>query len=415
MGDFYMKLLDKIKSVARKFGMCIVVFGLSIVLIIGFKGHSDRANMAEIATQVAQNEVKMQQIVNKKDIEQARKVLKETQIKHANAFINTVTSNDTQLILTTVHGDYNSLYQRKGEDDIIIFNQSTVNMVNTFTCKLGIYTSDLSLVADKEGNVTIKYSPSAIQVVSTEIDNTTYSDDKQLFGRAYSKKEMIAMIENNSEQIKESISTNQDYIASADKALRTYYTDLANKMGVKSVTFDNGSTINTSITLPSPSYTFKDCTTVKYGHNGEQLNKDDVEYIILHGTGLESIGVSAEQHITWLNNPNASDQCACHFYVDDDSVIQALPLSVVSWNAGKDYNDKSISIEICTYSNKDEQLQSISNAKQLLAVIQEMHPNAKVVTHHQVSSWGKPCPSFVYDSNTSIMSEEELMNTILDK
>lgn len=374
--------------------------------------------------QLIQQEISIKQQVNDKNIDllkqqlkQQNEINKEAQrkknVKQANLFINTIHSSDTQLVCNTISGEYQSDYQRKSEDDFIFFNNASIHMVNSYISKIGIYTSDLTFSSDEQGNVTITYSKDNLQILSTEITNTTYSDGKDLFGKDYSKQELVAIIENNTDAIKQQILSNQDYILQAEESLQDYYINLAKSMNVKSITFNNNEKTSTYITLPNPSYTYKDCTTVKYGHANKKLNAEDVKYIILHGTGATAINVSAENHIAWLNNDNAKDQCATHFYVDEDSINQALPLDIISWNAGQNYNDKSISIEICTFDDEEKQLQAMSNAKELLDNLRVKFPNAEIVSHKQVSSWGKACPSFIYDSNTSIMTEEEFFNTML--
>ena len=88
--------------------------------------------------------------------------------------------------------------------------------------------------------------------------------------------------------------------------------------------------------------------------------------------------------------------------------MQALDLNIESWNAGEEYNPYSISLEISTYSNKSKQEQAIRNAVSLVEILKREFPNATVVTHHQVSSYGKKCPSFVYGDNP-IMSEDTFL------
>ena len=88
--------------------------------------------------------------------------------------------------------------------------------------------------------------------------------------------------------------------------------------------------------------------------------------------------------------------------------MQALDLNIESWNAGEEYNDKSVSLELCTYSDNTKQIQSIHNAKVVVDILKREFPNATVVTHHQVSSYGKKCPIFLYNNN-AIMTEDEFL------
>ena len=413
-----MKLFKRIEQLGKNilkiiictFGIIIIFSNLNII----------KSNPSFTTTQPIQQEINIQQQATDKNIDllkqqlkqQNKEIQRKKNVEQANLFINTIHSSDTQLVCNTISGEYQSDYQRKSKDDFIFFNNASIYMINSYISKIGIYTSDLVFSSDKQGNVTITYSKDNLQVLSTEITNTTYSDNRDLFGKGYSKQELVAIIENNTDEIKQQILSNQDYILQAEKSLQDYYINLAKSMNVKSITFNNNEKTSTYITLPNPSYIYKDYTTVKHGHANKPLNAKNVKYIILHGTGTTATNVSAENHIIWLNNDNATDQNACHFYVDEDSINQALPLDIVSWNAGKDYNDKSISIEICTFDDEEKQLQAISNAKELLDKLRVKFPNAEIVTHNQVSSWQKPCPIFVYGDD-AIMNEEEFFNTML--
>lgn len=430
-----MKLFKRIKQSIIQLGknvLKIIICAFGIVIIVNNLS-AIRSNSSFIKTQpiqqeqLIQQEISIQQQTNDKNIDllkqqlkQQNEINKEKQrkknVKQANLFINTINSSDTQLVCNTISGEYKSDYQRKSEDDFIFFNNASIHMVNSYVSKIGIYTSDLTFSSDKQGNVTVTYSKDNLQILSTEIINTTYSDDKDLFGKDYSKQELVAIIENNTDTIKQQVLSNQDYILQAEKSLQDYYINLAKSMNVKSITFNNNEKTSTYITLPNPSYTYKDCTTVKHGHANKPLNAEDVKYIILHGTGEEVKDVNAMNFITNLNRDDGVElnnkKNATHFYIDDSKIVQALDLNIESWNAGKQYNPYSISLEICTYSDEEKQLQAISNAKELLDKLRVKFPNAEIVSHKQVSDYGKKCPSFVY-GNESIMNEEEFFNTML--
>ena len=171
--------------------------------------------------------------------------------------------------------------------------------------------------------------------------------------------------------------------------------------GVYSVCFNGGKT-----TISNKTYNFFDCRNVKYGYDSNtMLKQEDVKYIILHGTG--NVNVDAKSHIKWLNDDSVTGQNATHFYVDPSGIYQALDTNIVSWNA-KEYNNKSVSIEVCTYDNPTKQMQAIQNAKVVVDILKRQFPDAKIVTHKQLSDWGKPCPSFVYCDN-AIMNEKEFL------
>ena len=308
-------------------------------------------------------------------------------------------SEDLELVLVSLDGCINTTHSRKTEDDFVFFNNANLNVKLDFTCKIGISVSDIKFEVLNDGGVGIDYNKDDIKILSTQINNTTYSENKDVFGKKFSKSELISIIESNTDKITTAIANNDKYINKAEKTLQSYYYDMAKNYGVYSVCL-NGKT-----TIANKTYNFFDYTNVKYGHNNARLNKEDVKYIVLHGTG--NVNVDAKSHIDWLNNDNATGQNSTHFYVDPTGIYQALNTNIVSWNA-KEYNNKSVSIEICTYDNATKQLQAIQNAKIIVDILKRKFPNAEVVTHKQVSDWNKPCPSFIYDNN-AVMTEEEFL------
>lgn len=329
-----------------------------------------------------------------------KKEILDEKLTKANAMI-TKTSEDLELVLLTLDGSINTSHARKNKDDFVFFNQANLNVKLDFTCKIGISVNDIKFGVLNDGGVSIDYNKDDIKILSTQINNTTYSENKDVFGKKFSKAELISIIESNTDKITTAIANNDKYINKADKALQKYYYDIGKTFGVYSICFNGGKTV-----IVNKTYNFFDYTNVKYGHNNTPLKQEDVKYIILHGTSND--GVSALQHITWLNNDNASDQNACHFYIDNTGIYQSLDTNITSWNAGKKYNDKSVSVEICTYSDNTKQMQSIHNAKVIVNVLKKQFPNAKIVTHKQVSDWNKHCPDFVY-GNKAIMSEDEFL------
>ena len=328
-----------------------------------------------------------------------KKEILDEKLTKANAMI-TKTSEDLELVLVTLDGTINTSHSRKTEDDFVFFNQANLNVKLDFTCKIGISTNDIKFEVLNDGGVGITYNKDDIKILSTQINNTTYSENKDVFGKKFSKSELISIIESNTDKITTAIANNDKYINKADKALQKYYYDIGKTFGVYSICFNGGKTV-----IVNKTYNFFDYTNVKYGHNNTPLKQEDVKYIILHGTG--NVNVSAENHIKWLNDDTTTGQNSCHFYVDPTGIYQALNTNIVSWNA-KEYNNKSVSIEICTYDNPTKQLQAIQNSKIIVDILKRKFPNAKVVTHNQVSSYGKKCPSFIYDSNAVITEEEFL-------
>ena len=345
--------------------------------------------------QVTKEQEKMDEAID------IKKEMLNEKLTRAEAMI-TKTSEDLELVLLTLDGSINTTHARKTEDDFVFFNQANLNVKLDFTCKIGISVNDIKFEVLNDGGVGITYNKDDIKILSTQINNTTYSENKDVFAKRFSKAELLAIIEGNTDKIKTAVENNDKYINKAEKALQSYYCEMGKTCGIYSICFNGGKT-----TIINKTYNFFDCTNVKHGYDSNaMLKQEEVKYIILHGTSND--GVSAQQHINWLNNDNASGQCATHFYVDPSGIYQALDLNIPSWNC-KEYNDKSVSVEICTYDNNTKQMQAIQNARTVVNILKRKYPNARVVTHKEVSDWNKPCPSFIYGDNP-IMTEDEFLN-----
>ena len=82
------------------------------------------------------------------------------------------------------------------------------------------------------------------------------------------------------------------------------------------------------------------------------------KYITIHDTGNSNAGADARNHSHWVRtNPDPKFLSSWHFTVDDQIIIQQLPLTEHGWHAGDGANGpgnlQSIGIEIC--ENRDGQ------------------------------------------------------------
>ena len=344
--------------------------------------------------QVAKEQEKMDVAID------IKKEILDEKLTRAEAMVSR-TSEDLELVLLTLDGSINTTHARKTEDDFVFFNQANLNVKLDFTCKIGISTNNIKFEVLNDGTIGIDYNKDDIKILSTQINNATYSEHADIFSKKFSKSELISIIEGNTDKIKTAVENNDKYINKAEKVLQSYYCEMGKTCGVY------GICLNGKTTIINKTYNFFDYTNVAYGHNNSPLKQEDVKYIIVHGTGNPN--VDAKSHIKWLNDDSASDQNACHFFVDPSGIYQALQTNIISWNAGKEYNDKSVSVEICTYDNNTKQMQAIQNARTVVNILKRKYPNARVVTHKEVSDWSKPCPSFIYGDNP-IMTEDEFLN-----
>ncbi len=124
--------------------------------------------------------------------------------------------------------------------------------------------------------------------------------------------------------------------------------------------------------------------------------KMEPEYITIHDTGNANKGANALMHAKYVKNPTTG--ASWHFTVDDERVVQHLPLNENGWHAGDGRygtgNRKSIGIEICMNSDIDR-AKAERLAAELIAYLMWKYdiPITKVVQHNYWT--GKNCPRLI--------------------
>ena len=172
-----------------------------------------------------QQEKQLQETIISNEIDYHKELLKDKN-NRALSMVNHV-SNDIEIVCLTVEGNYSSSYSRKSADDFTFFNNSTIDVKNDFISKIGIEVNNVNMTADNNGNVDITYDTNDIKILSTQIKDTTYSNKKDLFGKEYSKSELIAIIENNEQNFKEQVLNDMNNIHNAEVNLQNYYINMA--------------------------------------------------------------------------------------------------------------------------------------------------------------------------------------------
>ena len=158
-----------------------------------------------------------------------KKEMLNEKLTRAEAMI-TKTSEDLELVLLTLDGSINTTHARKTEDDFVFFNQANLNVKLDFTCKIGISVNDIKFEVLNDGGVGITYNKDDIKILSTQINNTTYSENKDVFAKRFSKAELLAIIEGNTDKIKTAVENNDKYINKAEKALQSYYCEMGRRV-----------------------------------------------------------------------------------------------------------------------------------------------------------------------------------------
>jgi len=123
------------------------------------------------------------------------------------------------------------------------------------------------------------------------------------------------------------------------------------------------------------------------------------KYITIHDTANPAKGANALMHAKYLKGDEAANRPASwHFTVDDQRVVQHLPLDEVAWHAGDGSkgpgNTSSISIEICENADGDR-AKAEANAAELVAYLLKQFglPIDAVVQHNRWT--GKDCPRII--------------------
>lgn len=118
-------------------------------------------------------------------------------------------------------------------------------------------------------------------------------------------------------------------------------------------------------------------------------------WITIHETGNPSKGSGAIAHGKLLQSKTRTDITAWHFTVDDQTIVQHLPIIENCWHAGDGTNGignrQSIAIEICVNSDSNY-LKAVQNTVDLVSFLMKETtiPLDRIVQHNHWN--GKNCP-----------------------
>lgn len=130
---------------------------------------------------------------------------------------------------------------------------------------------------------------------------------------------------------------------------------------------------------------------VKNVRTGQSLR--EFKGVTIHNTA--NLKASAEDHSKWLQSvENADSQyISVHFFVDENSITQTVPINEVCYHAGDgngDGNHATIAVEICEDGNTAK---AEANAKVLAAALLATFPGMLLYKHQDWS--GKWCPRVI--------------------
>ena len=121
--------------------------------------------------------------------------------------------------------------------------------------------------------------------------------------------------------------------------------------------------------------------------------------VTVHNTANTAPSADDTMHASWLQSVENADQqyISVHFFVDQNSITQTVPVNEVCFHAGDgkgDGNRKTISVEIC---ENGDNAKAEANAKILVASLLATYPGIKVYKHQDWS--GKYCPRVILRRN----------------
>ena len=158
-----------------------------------------------------------------------------------------------------------------------------------------------------------------------------------------------------------------------------------------------------------------------YGKQRTGIVRNSTQYIVVHDTGNNNKNATAEMHWSYINNlnnnPNSSS-VSWHFTVDEDSIIQNLPLDEVAWHAGdgtREYgatyfnttyqktsitggNKNGIGIETCVDEGSEYNNTMRNTAKLVAELLLQYNLGFDRIKQHNDFS-GKDCPMTMRHAN----------------
>lgn len=143
-----------------------------------------------------------------------------------------------------------------------------------------------------------------------------------------------------------------------------------------------------------------------YSPQHRPMKSMNPQFITIHNTGNNDYGANAPMHSTYLHGETEEAYVSWHFTVDNNEIIQHLPLNEIGYHAGDGGNGEgnlsSIAIEICENADGNY-AQAEKNAAKLVAeLLYELNMDISSVVPHKHWS-GKECPeNMLYKTDGSM-------------
>lgn len=130
--------------------------------------------------------------------------------------------------------------------------------------------------------------------------------------------------------------------------------------------------------------------------NRSGLKLSGPKWITIHDTANTRAGADALAHARYLKGDEAASiPVSWHFTVDDQQIVQHLPLDEVGWHAGDGLNGtgnrSSIGVEICENQDGNREKAEANAALLVADLLQKLGLNINQLVQHNRWS-GKNCP-----------------------
>lgn len=132
-----------------------------------------------------------------------------------------------------------------------------------------------------------------------------------------------------------------------------------------------------------------------------------IEGIVIHNTNSTK---SAAELAELMENDNQSSR-GCHFFVDDQEVVQVMPTDWSVWNTGMGYdfgNLRCIAVEICSHPSNRKYMEGQNRAVDLIeSLMEEFHLHKKDIYFHRDFQPNINCPAQIlkiYGSKANFLS-----------
>ncbi|MGL4453127.1 MAG: DUF4230 domain-containing protein [Sarcina sp.] len=182
-------------------------------------------------------------MIQEEQVVDMAKIQLEKDVANAKNFIESVNSKIELKLVNIENGVYTVTVDKNPNQSKFkeYFTDSKVSIQLKYRTSLDMPVEYIQMNADESnGMLYINYRMDDIKATGINIDSYAVDDSqKAVFGKEWTKQEVLAVIENASDSIVRDINSNNQLKLEAKNSLERYLKGMAKTMGVKSVCFNN--------------------------------------------------------------------------------------------------------------------------------------------------------------------------------